>query len=261
MSQRLDRRTVLRIGAVAALSPAAARAHSKVQTLSVGARLGRFSWLRTGIHTYLRSVRRGDQHLALDIYRREIRAETLNGVERLRILQRSDGADQPSVLAQHDSVFEMETFRPFTHRRVTARGGVTRVEAFRFSDRRIVGIEGGAHNGRADFSQPSDEPMFNFEADLEMLQTLPLAFGYAVSIPFYQPGGGAPARYLWRVASDERLRGPDDGEIDCWVVETDYNAPQNRPARFWIAKATQQFIKLEAHAPDGAVHHKTLLSI
>ncbi len=247
------------MGAMTALFPTRAQSLAEIHVLNVGDRLERFSWLRPGVRTYLRSVQRDEQHIAVDIWRREIRIEVIDGVERLRILQRWDGADQPSVLAERDSVFEMQTFRPITHRRVTTRDGVVRVEAFRFGDRGIVGMEDVADNERDGFSQLSNEPMFNFEVDIEMLQTLPLSLGFAVSIPFCHPGGGAPTRYIWRVTSDQRLRGPDNAEIDCWVVETDYNVPQNSPARFWMAKSTQQVIKLEAQAPDGAIHYKRLL--
>lgn len=261
MMGRLDRRTVLGMGAAIAFTPAGARARPEARTLRVGDRLERFDWLKPGVKTYLRSMERGDQHIAVDIWRRETRLETVDGVERLRIVQRWDGADQPSVVTERDSVFELGTFRPLSHTRITTREDGRRVEAFRFADDGVFGLEGVANNDRAGFSQPSDEPMFNFETDTEMLQTLPLAAGYAVSIPFYHPGGGAPARYLWRVAAEDRLRGPDGDEIDCWVVETDYNAPQNPPSRFWMAKATQQFIKLEAQAPNGVIHRKTLLGL
>jgi hypothetical protein len=102
--------------------------------------------------------------------------------------------------------------------------------------------------------------MYNFETDMEMLQTLPLAAGYAVSIPFYHPGGaGGGARYLWSVAGEERLPSPDGRDIDCWIVQTDYNVPDAPPARFWLAKTTQQLVRQEAVAPDGTVHRKTLL--
>lgn len=261
MFETLNRRAVLGTVAAAAVAPSFIHARSGVQILRVGDRLARFDLLKPGVRTYLRSAQRGDQHLAIDIWRRETRIETIEGVERLRIVQRWDGAAQPSVVTERDSVLELGTFRPITHRRVTTRDGVSGVEAFRFTDAGVVGLEGVGENARADFSQASDEPMFNFETDLEMLQTLPLEANYAVSIPFYHPGGGAPSRYVWQVASDDRLRGPDGGEIDCWVVQTDYNAPANPPARFWLAKSTQQVIKLEAQAPDGTIHRKTLLAL
>lgn len=247
--------------AAAAAAPVAALAGpaftARPHILRVGDVLSRFAWLKPGVRTYLRSRQTGEQHVPIDIWRRETRIETIDGVRRLRIVQRWDS---PTSLAERDSVFELETFRPLSHIRTTTREGNRVVEGFRFSDNGIIGLEGVADNSRADFSVASDEPMYNFETDLEMLQTLPLAPGYAVSIPFYHPAGGPPARYVWTVASEDRLIGPDGRPVDCWVVETDYNAPARPPSRFWLAKATQQFVRLEAVAPDGTVHRKTLLS-
>lgn len=225
--------------------------------LRVGDPLPRFDWLKPGVRTYLRSRQVGDQHVPVDIWRRETRIEAVDGVERLRIVQRWDS---PTSVAERDSVFELNTFRPLTHLRVSTREGVRTVEAFQFSDRAITGQEGVADNSRAGFSVASEEPMYNFETDMEMLKTLPLAAGYAVSIPFYHPGGGAPARYLWTVTGEDRLKGPDGRDIECWVVETDYNHPDSPPSRFWLARATQQFMRLEARAPDGSVFHKHLLT-
>lgn len=250
-----------RLLAAAAAAPVASLAGrglaAEPHVLRVGDVLPRFDWLKPGVRTYLRSRQLGDQHAPVDIWRRETRIETVDGVERLRIVQRWDS---PTSVAERDSVFELNTFRPLTHLRVSTREGARTVEAFRFSDREIAGQEGVADNSRAGFSVASDEPMYNFETDMEMLQTLPLAAGYAVSIPFYHPGGGAPARYLWTVTGEDRLTGPDGRDMDCWVVETDYNHPDSPPSRFWLARATQQFMRLEARAPDGSVFRKYLLT-
>lgn len=254
-----SRRQLLGALAAAPLVPAVARA-ADVQTLRVGDALPRFDWLKPGVRTYLRSQLRGERHVATDIWRRETRIEAVDGVQRLRIVQRWDGAGQTGTLAERYSVFELGSFRPLTHLRITTRDGARVVEGFRFTPEGVVGLDGVADNSRADFSAPSPEPMYNFETDMEMLQTLPLAAGYAVSIPFYHPGGpGGGARYLWSVAGEEGLPSPDGGEIDCWIVQTDYNVPDSPPARFWLAKATQQLVRQEAVAPDGTIHRKTLL--
>ena len=247
------------LGAVAAAPVASIAGRigaAEVQTLRVGDLLPRFDWLKPGVRTFLRTRQIGDQHAPVDIWRRETRVEVSEGVSRLRIVQRWDS---PTAVAERDSLFELETFRPLTHLRTSTRDGARTVEGFRFSDSGITGLEGVAENSREGFSVASEEPMYNFETDMEMLQTLPLAAGYAVSIPFYHPGGGAPARYLWTVTAEDRLPGPDGRDIDCWVVETDYNNAENPPSRFWLTKATQQFMRQEARAPDGSVFRKYLL--
>lgn len=255
-----SRRQMLAAVTTAAILPGTARA-AEPWSLRVGDALPRFDRLKPGVRTYLRSQQRGDRNIATDIWRRETRFDTIDGVERLHIVQRWDGAGQTGTLAERDSVFETGTFRPLTHIRITTRDEVRVVEGFRFTPEGVVGLDDLADNSRVGFSALSAEPMYNFETDMEMLQTLPLAAGYAVSIPFYHPGGaGSGARYLWTVSGEERLPSPDGREIDCWVVQTDYNAPDRPPARFWLAKATQQLVRQESIAPDGVIHRKTLLS-
>lgn len=232
----------------------------EIDRLEVGRPLERFDLLKPGARTWLRSREKDGVHVATDIWRRETRFEDVDGVRRLRIVQRWDGTGATPSLVERDSIFEMQTFRPLTHLRITTTGaGVRTVEGFRFAPDAITGLADLADNRRAGFSVASSEPMYNFETDMEMLQTLPWAAGHAVSIPFYHPGGGAPARYVWRAASDEIVVGPDSAGIPCWIVETDYNAAGAPPARFWLAKSTQQLLRMEHRAPDGVLHRKTLL--
>jgi hypothetical protein len=258
MIDRLSRRTLI---ALATVAPVAALAGTPAvpNRLNVGDRLARFGLLKSGRRSYLRSQIRNGAHVATDIWQREVRFERVDGVDRLRIVQRWDGTGKEPSLVERDSLFETGTFRPLTHVRTTRAGGKTVVEGFRFGEKALTGMRELADNSQAAVDVPFPEPMYNFETDMEMLQTLPLARGYAVSIPFFHPVGGAPARYLWRVAAEEALAGPDGRGIDCWLVETDYNRPQSPPARFWFAKGTQQLIRQESRGPDGIIHLKTLL--
>lgn len=254
----LSRRTLI---ALATAVPATALASTSAtpHRLNVGDRLARFGLLRPGRRSYLRSQIRNGAHVATDIWQREVRFERVEGVERVRIVQRWDGTGKEPTLVERDSLFETSTFRPLTHVRTTRAGGKTVIEGFRFGEKALTGMGELADNSQAAVDVPFPEPMYNFETDMEMLQTLPFARGYAVSIPFFHPVGGAPARYLWRVAAEEALAGPDGRGIDCWVVETDYNRPQGPPARFWFAKGTQQLIRQESRGPDGILHLKTWL--
>lgn len=257
---QFDRRTVIAAALVAPLPLRAAPVVAgEVAKLSVGDPLPRFSLLKPGTRTYLRSQLRGGGHVATDVWQREVRFERVDGADRLRILQRWDGTGREPSLVTRDSLFDIGTFRPDTHVRITKAQGKTLVEGFRFMPGALVGLADLPDNAHAALKIDFAEPMFNFEADLELLQTLPLARGYAVSIPFFHPVGGQPARYVWRVASEERLASPDGRAIPCWVVETDYNRPDQKPARFWLAKGTQQLVKNESIAPDGTTHRKTLL--
>ena len=258
MIDRLSRRTLI---ALAAAAPAAVLAAPSTtpHRLNVGDRLARFGLLRPGRRSYLRSQNKGGRHVATDIWQREVRFERIGGIDRLRIVQHWDGTGKDPSLVERDSLFELGTFRPLTHVRTTRAGGKTVIEGFAFGPKGLTGMRDLPDNSQTAVDVPFPEPMYNFETDMEMLQTLPLARGYAVSIPFFHPVGGTPARYLWRVAAEEALAGPDGRGIDCWVIETDYNRPQSPPARFWLAKGTQQMIRQEARGPDGIIHLKTLL--
>lgn len=241
------------------LAGAAVAAEPAPHKLSVGDKLPRFAFLKPGRRSYLRSQLRDGGYFPVDVWQREVRFERVDGTERLRIIQRWDGGGKDPTRVDRDSLLEMGTFRPLTHIRITRSLDKTVTEGFRFGDKSLIGIRDLAENTRADLDLPFPEPMYNFETDMEMLQTLPLARDYAVSIPFFHPVGGAPARYIWRVATEDTLRGPDGSGIACWVVETNYNRPGGAPARFWLTKTTQQLIKNEATAPDGTIHRKTLL--
>lgn len=259
MPSTLSRRAV--VGALACTPAVAGRARAEVpHRLEVGQPLARFDWLKPGVRTYLRSHEKDGRHTAIDIWRRETRFETIDGQPRLRIVQRWDGADAPVSLVERDSLFEVGTFRPLTHVRISSREDRRMVEGFRFSLDRISGLEGLSDNRQAELNLPFAEPMYNFETDMEMLQTLPLAEGYAVSIPFHHPGSQTAARYLWRVTGAEALTTPDGRPMDCWVVETDYNTDKTPPARFWLAQATQVLVRMESRTAEGALQRKTLLA-
>jgi hypothetical protein len=104
----------------------------------------------------------------------------------------------------------------------------------------------------------SSEPTFNFETDIEFLQTLPLAEGYEAHVNFYHPGGPTPPqRYTFRVAGSETIAGPA-GPVDCWVVTTDYNQPGEN-ATFWFAKGSQLMAREQSSPHDGKVLAKTLI--
>ena len=47
--------------------------------------------------------------------------------------------------------------------------------------------------------------------------------------------------------------------IDCWVVTTDYNKPNEYLARFWIGKDSQTVVREHFAAPDGSAVVKALL--
>jgi len=222
--------------------------------VAVGSPLPRFSLLKEGSHRYLRYLKDGETNTPMDIWQRTVKFDG----KRFTIHQRWDGTGKPAPVKILDSSFDAATFLPLQHTRITERDGKRVVEGFAFAADRITGLPALAENTQKDLNMASPEGTFNFEADIELLQTLPLAAGYEAEINFYHPGGSAaPARYTFKVVGSETISGPS-GAVDCWIVTTDYNRPGN-VSSFWFAKTTQLMVRQDSPLPDGKVLIKTLL--
>lgn len=219
--------------------------------VNVGEPMPRFSLLKEGTHRYLRFLRHGEANTPVDIWSREVRFAK----DGMLVKQRWDGAGSVKTL---ESWFEMGTFRPRSHIRISEKDGKRLAEGFTFDGKRITGMKDLPDNARSDMVVEGTEPTYNFETDIEFLQTLPLAAGYEANINFYHPGGSiAPARYRFKVSGEQTVAGPQ-GPVDCWVVTTDYNRPGN-VSTFWFAKATQLMVRQESALPGGRVMIKTLI--
>lgn len=229
--------------------------------IHVGDKLARFDLLKPGVHIYARYEIMPDGHReAIDIWTREISFETKDGQRLMHIHQQWDEAGKPLTLLQ-DAWFEPDTFRPLTQARTLVNNGVTTVAAYRFLPDKIVGDDSVAGNTKKDFVQPSPEPAFNWETDMELLQALPLAKDYAASIDFYDAGLKPPARYVYAVTGEDEIATADGGEFDCWIVSfTSHSDGKDYPLRVWLSKKTQIVIREETKMPDGSILVKTLLN-
>ena len=249
------------LSAVALSVLAACPANADTVHLSVGQKLQRFSDLTPGARRYIRYlVNKDGSRQLVDIWDREVSFSSKpdgTGLG-LHIHQRWDRADKSSVLIQ-DSWFDPGTFKPLTHVRDTEKSGQTTLWGFRFTPTAIVGLPSLAGNQRADFSMAQSEPHYNFEYDMELLQTLPLAAGRIFDIPFYDAGiDSKPDRYKFVVAGSDRMMGPEGKPIDCWLVTADYNTGKVQ-SRFWFAKKGQILLREEEPMDDGRILLKVLL--
>ncbi len=236
-----------------------ASAQAAVTPVPVGQPLARFDKIKPAVHRYLRYKQVGDTIQPMDVWTREIRIEPdAAGIKRLHIVQHWDSAVAGAGRTL-DSWFELGTFRPYTHVRVTTKDGQSKVEGFDFKPDRVVGLKDLPNNTTAAYDVASPQPTFNFETDTEFLQALPLAAGYEASIVFHHPGGGPPAPYLFKVTGSEMLTNSAGAKVDCWVMTTDYNQPQGKPTQFYLAKDSQVVVKVISYAPDGSVWVKDLL--
>ena len=234
---------------------------AEIDALHVGQNLPRFDLLTAGTRLYLRYKVVGDKRETMDIWKREISYETKDGKRLLHITQRWDSVvDQPYTLKQ-DAWFEAGTFRPITQVKELTRDGKTQIAGYRFLPDKIIGMTELAGNARKDFSQPSIEPTYNFETDMELLQTLPLAEGYEASIDFYDagPGADAPKRYQFKVVGSDKIVAADGHPTECWVLTMEDPGPGVK-IRWWYAKQTQVMLREEAQLSDGSLLVKTLLT-
>jgi hypothetical protein len=222
--------------------------------IKVGEPLSGFALLQQGTVRYLRFVETADSNIPLNMSSREVRFEG----KQVRIRQRWDVPGKQPLTILVDSTFESGTLRPLTHTRVTERDGERKLESFSFSAERVSGVSDLAGNTQAAFSMPSPEQTFNFETDLELLQTLPFAPGYVAEINFYHPGGTTPpARYTYKVVGEDTIAGPL-GPIECWVVTSDYNK-KDELSTYWFAKRGQLLIRQVKPLPDGRKMVQTLV--
>lgn len=250
------------IPALALLFASLNPAQAATETLSPGKPLSRMDLLKAGTHHYLRYVKSGDSNVPLDIWSREVQITEQNGEKRIRIRQRWDGAvsqaASPASTKRLDSWAQFPSFTPISHERITDKDGKHLVEGFVFSADKITGMKDLADNSQKDFVMPSAEATYNFETDIEFLQTLPLATGYEARVNFYHPGSAsAPAYYSFKVTGEDSIAGPS-GKVDCWLVTTDYNRP-GTVTKFWFAKQSQIMLRQEAAMPDGRILVKTLI--
>lgn len=249
----------MRWGWIAAVCVAitATAASAERVAIRLGDPLERFDKLRPGSRTYLRYTISADGvPEAIDIQTKTVAFEQKDGKRLVRIVQRWDG---PKGSLRLDSLAEAGTLRPLTHQRDLHKDGTVRREGFRFLPGKIVGIAGQPDNIRKDFAVVSPVPAFNFEIDLETFATLPLRKGAEFEIPFYHPGGEAPAPYLFKVAGEETVAFAGQ-PIDCWVMTTDYNQPGSALTRIWIAKDNQVAIRVHTPNPKGGAWVKALVA-
>ena len=218
--------------------------------------------LRPGTTRYLRYEIHGDRRVARDIWQRTVAFEVHDGKRLLHLTQRWDEVSPPSgggSALEQDSWFDAGTFAPITQvRRVTKADGVV-VSGFRFTAAGAVGMQELAGNTRREFSLPYAELPFNFEYDMELLQTLPLREGMDADIPFYDAGIDRKAeRYHFKVVGSASIVDWGGREQACWIVTADYNTGSEK-SRFWFDKRSGVLVREEATLPAGGTLIKTLL--
>ncbi len=234
---------------------------SNPDVINVGSKLERFDLLKPATRLYLRyKIGKDGSRATMDIWRRTISYEERDGRQLLHIVQRWDGVVPPTYTLLQDSWFEPKTFRPLTHDRQLTRDGKTIKRHYQYFDDHILLGPDPNVEGAKETVVSSPEPAYNFETDIEIFQTLPLAQGYEASLNFYDPGQAPPKRYIFKVTGDETINTADGRQVPCWVLSSDYGDPKGPVARFWFAKSTQVLMREQTRLLDGSILVKTLLT-
>lgn len=84
---------------------------------------------------------------------------------------------------------------------------------------------------------------FNWEIDLEVLATLPLADFKQFDISFYHPSSKTPPQYYhyWVDRSEELIF--NQNKMDCWVVKVIYS--KKHSSEFWIDKSSHIVLQMK----------------
>jgi hypothetical protein len=232
-----------------------------VQTQEVGQPLPRFSLLKPSTRIYLRYKIIGDRRETIDMWRRQVSFDKQDGQRRLHIVWRWDSVGDPKFSRTENFWFETDTFRPLTLERHLDNNGKITERSYRFLPDRIESIKDPSNSVQKDFLQLAKMPAYNWETDMEFFQTLPLAAGYQVRIPFYEagPGQDAPQYYEYKVIGQDTIASTDGSTTDCWVVGIDSTDPAWGPTRMWFAKGTQIMMREETKLKDGTLFVKMLV--
>lgn len=217
----------------------------------------RMALLTPGVHRYARYFVKDGRRVTMDIWTRRIAYEPREGQRRLHISMRWEKEVAPAYQVDQDAWLDAATFRPLTHTRTLIRDGKTTVGGYRFGSGAVVGMAELADNSREDFRLETPEPAFNFEYDMELLQTLPWRKGYVTDLAFYDSGLERSRQYAVRYEREESRTGPDGKLNPCWVVTADYNTGKVA-SRFWLARSNQLVIHEEGEH-DGVIYVNTLI--
>ena len=226
--------------------------------LQVGQALPRAAMLVPGVHRYARYLINGEARQLLDLWTRRLSYETVDGRRLLHIVQRWDAADK-SYVATFDQTFEAGTFKPLAQSQAITRNGTTKVLSVLFDGPKVDSTSDEASDHGKPLHEKFAMTFYNWHTDMELLQALPLRKGYAASIPFYDVGQDAPARYTYSVVGEESILSAEGIPIDCWVLEFKEDAT-TPPLRFWFAKRNQVLVREEGVIDGKGTLVKTLLN-
>ncbi|MEM9859183.1 MAG: hypothetical protein AAF843_17620 [Bacteroidota bacterium] len=211
-----------------------------IDTIRVGEKFKGYRNLKSGEFKYLVYMEKGIMQRPTVLMTSKVSRRIIDNEELLTISHRWTSMDS-KMNGSFYSIVKPKTLQPLAHIRESQKGK----EAYSFQGDHLIGLDTAVNNLEADYSLQLEEPIFNFEIDLETFSALPLTEGYQAVLQFFHPGSTykGPEWYLISVERSEELVLPSGLRVDTWVLYMDYNGTQ--PTRFWYTKKGQDFVKME----------------
>ncbi|HEX7118653.1 MAG TPA: hypothetical protein VF212_07700 [Longimicrobiales bacterium] len=169
---------------------------------------------------------------------REVEVEGRAALERVQIVR------MPMGVATDTVVVLRETLAPVRHRSHNPQ----RVMALDFAGAKITGTITPASGAVQPIDVELDGPVFDSNPLDLVVRALPLAEGYAVSIPLYLHEAGGKFQVVARVTGSEAVDLGDGATEDAWVVDVE---AAGQSSRFWISKTSREMLRQGSSPAPG----------
>jgi hypothetical protein len=179
---------------------------------------------------------------------RIVEMDVLEGEQVIRVTQRYDSSDGINT---DTSIFRRRTLEPLSYQADLTTGK----ESFVFKPQVVEGILTSIKGDSKKITVPLKESVFNAVAIEELVQSLPLKAGTAISVKLYNPGKTF-LNSTFRVVLSTKLQSAGTKPIDVWVVEMKGEASLTT---LWISKQTQKLIMQKSKLKNGSEFYKVRL--
>ncbi len=196
----------------------------------------------------------------ISIWERTISTRKINNREVLFVYQVWKGLDTINSKREVLSQMDAATFSPLYHLTLFTASHVRKREnAFVFKKDSIIVTDLASADNKTS-AIALQQPVFNWELDMETFAQLPLKTGKTFVIPFYHPGSKVlPALYTYKVEGEEQLEGLQNHLMKCWRLVHREESSANYSI-WWISKATHTVIKMKEYY-NGKFRYKLMMNV
>ncbi len=175
---------------------------------------------------------------------RTVNVSEQGGEPTISVTQRYDGKEKVSTDV---STVKRRTLEPLTYNSDLP----NQKESFTFTPQLVQGTITPVTGEAKTVTKSLKERVFNAVVVQELIQSLPLKAGYAVSVKIYNPGK-AFLSPTYRVARSERLKTANGTDIETWVIESGGTT-------LWVSKRTQDLMMMKVQLNNGSQFWKVRL--